>query len=148
MAGWSAWLRLAASFVVSCRITAQLQRAGLCLEDQKDNCVNMYSKERDENILDFFRNVLKAHDVNNDGTIASKELGSILAGLSRPSDTESVATLVKRFDPENSGKIVWNNEELLLVIALMDVEDAKKIEDFIFSLGFKTFAKVIIYFSL
>ena len=92
--------------------------------------------------------MLKAHDVNNDDTIPSKELGSILAALSRPSDTESVATLVKRFDPENSGKIVWNNEELLLVIALMDVEDAKKIEDSIFSLGFKTFAKVIIYFSL
>ena len=110
----------------------------------EDNRANMSSRERDEKILDFFRNVLKAHDVNNDDTIASKELGSILAALSRPSDTESVATLVKRFDPENSGKIVWNNEELLLVIALMDVEDAKKIEDSIFSVGFKTFAKVII----
>jgi hypothetical protein len=146
--GWSAWLRLSASFVISCRITAQLQRAVLCLKDQEDNVANMSSKERDEKILDFFRNVLKAHDVNNDNTIASKELGSILAALSRPSDTESVATLVKRFDPENGGKIVWNDEELLLVIALMDVEDANTIEDTIFSVGFKTFTKVIISYSL
>ena len=118
------------------------------MEDQEDNVANMSSKERDEKILDFFRNVLKAHDVNNDNTIASKELGSILAALSRPSDTESVATLVKRFDPENGGKIVWNDEELLLVIALMDVEDANTIEDTIFSVGFKTFTKVIISYSL
>ena len=107
----------------------------------------MSSKERDEKILDFFRNVFKAHDVNNDDTIASKEIGSILAALSRPSDTESVVTLVKRFDPENSGKIVWNDEELLLVVALMDVEDANKIEDSIFSVGFKTFAMVTISYT-
>ena len=102
----------------------------------------MSSKERDEKILQFFRNVFKVHDVNKDGSIASKELGSVLATLSRPSDAESVATLVKRFDPDDSGKIVWNDEELLLVVALMDVEDAKKIEDSIFSIGFKMFAKV------
>ena len=102
----------------------------------------MSSKERDEKILEFFRNVLKVHDVNKDGSIASKELGSVLATLSRPSNAESVATLVKRFDPDDSGNIVWNDEELLLVVALMDVEDAKKIEDSIFSIGFKIFAKV------
>ena len=102
---------------------------------------------RHEKILDFFRNVFKAHDVNNDDTIASKDLGSILAALSRLSDTESVVTLVKRFDPENSGKIVWNDEELLLVVALMDVEDANKIEDSIFSVGFKTFAMVTISYT-
>ena len=129
------WLRLSARFVVSWRITAQL-------ENQKDNRANMSSKERDEKILEFFRNVLKAHDVNNDDTIPS-----ILAALCRPSDTESVATLVKRFDPENSGKIVWNDEELLLVVALMDVEDANKIEDSIFSVGFKTFAMVTISYT-
>ena len=104
-------------------------------------------RARHEKILDFFRNVFKAHDVNNDDTIASKDLGSILAALSRLSDTESVVTLVKRFDPENSGKIVWNDEELLLVVALMDVEDANKIEDSIFSVGFKTFAMVTISYT-
>ena len=40
---------------------------------------------------------------------------------------------------------MWNDEELLLVIALIDVEDAKKIEHSIFSDGFKTLAQVIIY---
>ena len=73
-------VRLSASFVISCMITAQLQREGLCLEDQEDNRVNMSSKDE---------KILKAHDVNNDGTIASKELGSILAALGRPSDTEN-----------------------------------------------------------
>ena len=76
--------------------------------------------------------------------IASKQLGSILSALSRPSDEDSVGNLVRRFDPDNCGKIAWDNQELLLVIALMDVEDAKKIEDSIFSVGFKTFSKVLI----
>ena len=102
----------------------------------------MSSKARDEKILEFFRNVLKSYDGNNDGSILSSELGSILSSLSRPADEESVANLVKRFDPDDSGKIVWNNEEMLLVIALMDVEDASKIEDSVFSIGFKTFTKV------
>ena len=103
----------------------------------------MSSQERDEQILEFFRNVLKAHDINNDDKIPS-----ILEALCRPSDTESVATLVKRFDLDNSGEILWNNEELLLVVALMDLENAKKSEDSIFSVGFKTFPKVIISYSL
>ena len=102
----------------------------------------MDPKERDEKILQFFKNVFKVHDGHNDGTIASKELGSILAALSCPSDTESVETLVRRFDPDDSGRIVWENQELLMVIALMDVEDSKKIDDSIYSIGFKTFAKV------
>ena len=103
----------------------------------------MDPQERDEKILQFFKNVFKTYDVNNDGTIASKQLGSILSALSRPSDEESVGNLVRRFDPENCGKIVWDNQELLLVIALMDVEDAKKIEDSIFTAGFETFSKVL-----
>ena len=102
----------------------------------------MSSKARDEKILEFFRNVLKSYDGNNDGSILSSELGSILSSLSRPADEESVANLVKRFDPDDSGKIVWNNEEMLLVIALMDVEDVSKIEDSVFAIGFKTFIKV------
>ena len=60
-----------------------------------------------------------------------------------PSDEESVGNLVRRVDPENCGKIVWDNQELLLVIALMDVEDAQKIEDSIFTAGFETFSKVL-----
>ena len=115
-------------------------------EDTKtDNTEKMSEKERDEKILEFFRNVLKTYDVKNDGTIASAELANILAALSRPSDTESVAILVKRFDPNKSGKIAWNSEELLLLIALMDVEDVKKIEDSIFSVGFNTFDQVSIF---
>ena len=102
----------------------------------------MDPKERDEKILQFFKNVFKVHDVHNDGTIASKELGSILSALSRPSDTESVESLVRRFDPDDSGRIVWENQELLMVIALMDVEDSEKIDESIYSVGFKTFAKV------
>lgn len=103
----------------------------------------MDPKERDEKILQFFKNVFKSYDVNNEGVIPSKQLGSILSALSRPSDEESVGNLVRRFDPDNCGKIAWDNQELLLVIALMDVEDAKKIEDSIFSVGFKTFSKEV-----
>ena len=76
----------------------------------------MSSKARDEKILEFFRNVLKSYDGNNDGSILSSELGSILSSLSRPADEESVANLVKRFDPDDSGKIVWNNH-LNIVLA-------------------------------
>eukprot|EP00092_Neocalanus_flemingeri_P004531 GFUD01004881.1.p1 GENE.GFUD01004881.1~~GFUD01004881.1.p1 ORF type:complete len:175 (+),score=47.85 GFUD01004881.1:107-631(+) len=99
----------------------------------------MSEKQRDEKILDFFKNVFKTYDVNNDGTITTAELATILKALGRPSDTESVSNLVRRFDLDRSGKIDWNNGEFLLVIALLDVVDIQQIDDFVYSAGFKTF---------
>ena len=59
------------------------------------DCEKMSEQQRDEKILDFFKNVFKTYDVNNDGTIATGELGNVLRALGRPSDTESVSNLVR-----------------------------------------------------
>ena len=106
------------------------------------DCETMSEKQRDEKILDFFKNVFKTYDVNNDGTITTAELGNVLKALGRPSDSESVSNLIRRFDLDRSGKIDWNNGEFLLVIALLDVVDILQIDDFVFSAGFKTFDQV------
>ena len=106
------------------------------------DCEKMSEKQRDEKILDFFKNVFKTYDVNNDGTITAAELGNVLKALGRPSDMESVSNLIRRFDLDRSGKIDWNNGEFLLVIALLDVVDILQIDDFVFTAGFKTFDQV------
>ena len=106
------------------------------------DCREMSEEQRDEKILDFFKNVFKFYDMNNDGTITTRELGDVLKALGRPSDTESVSNLIRKFDLDNSGKIDWNNGEFLLVIALLDVVDILQIDDFVFSAGFKTFDQV------
>lgn len=102
----------------------------------------MSETERDEKILEFFKNVFSSYDANNDGTINTAELGNVLKALGRPSDTDSVTNLIRRFDCDRSGKIDWNNGEFLLVIALLDVVDISLIDDFVFSAGFKTFDQV------
>ena len=102
----------------------------------------MSEKQRDEKIFDFFKNVFKSYDLNNDGTITAAELGNVLKALGRPSDMESVSNLIRRFDLDRSGKIDWNNGEFLLVIALLDVVDILQIDDFVFTAGFKTFDQV------
>ena len=111
------------------------------------DCEKMSEKQRDEKILDFFKNVFKSYDLNNDGTITAAELGNVLKALGRPSDMESVSNLIRRFDLDRSGKIDWNNGEFLLVIALLDVVDILKIDDFVFTAGFKTFDQVTLRFE-
>ena len=107
------------------------------------DCEKMSEQQRDEKILDFFKNVFKTYDVNNDGTITAVELGNVLKALGRPSDIDSVNNLIRRFDLDRSGKIEWNNGEFLLVIALLDVVDILQIDDFVFTAGFKTFDQVL-----
>ena len=107
------------------------------------DCEKMSEQQRDEKILDFFKNVFKTYDVNNDGTITAVELGNVLKALGRPSDIDSVNNLIRRFDLDRSGKIDWNNGEFLLVIALLDVVDILQIDDFVFTAGFKTFDQVL-----
>ena len=106
------------------------------------DCEEMSEKERDEKIMEFFKSVFKSYDVNNDGTINASELAKVLKALGRPSDTESVTNLIRRFDLDKSGKVDWSNGEFLLVIALLDVVDISLIDDFVFSAGFRTFDQV------
>ena len=54
------------------------------------DCEEMSETERDEKILEFFKNVFRSYDANNDGTINTAELGNVLKALGRPSDTDSV----------------------------------------------------------
>merc|ERR1719300_406631 len=99
----------------------------------------MTENERDAKIFEFFRNVFKKYDADNDGTIAASELGSVLSALGRPADAESLQNLIRRFDTDQSGKVDWTNGEFLSVIAMLDVIDVSLIDNFVISTGFNTF---------
>merc|ERR1711936_358233 len=100
----------------------------------------MSQKERDEKILEFFRAVFKKHDETNEGTIKTADLCEILGSLGRSTDMELLDNqLIKRFEEEGKGKIEWNTDEFLMMVALMDVVDVNAISDSVFEAGFKTF---------
>eukprot|EP00091_Calanus_sinicus_P005463 TRINITY_DN15900_c0_g1_i1.p1 TRINITY_DN15900_c0_g1~~TRINITY_DN15900_c0_g1_i1.p1 ORF type:complete len:122 (-),score=34.55 TRINITY_DN15900_c0_g1_i1:223-588(-) len=111
------------------------------------DCEEMSEKQRDEKILDFFKNVFKTYDVNNDGTITEAELGNVLKALGRPSDMESVGNLVRRFDLDKSGRIDWNNGEFLLVIALLDVVDILQMDDLFLQRGSRHLIRILMVLS-
>ena len=100
----------------------------------------MSHEERDGKILEVFKEMFKSYDVNDDGTIKTSELGDILRSLGRLTENEFLDNhLIKRFDEEGKGTIAWNNNEFLLLVALMDVVDVNTISEAFVMAGFKIF---------
>jgi len=93
----------------------------------------------DKQIFDFFKAVFATYDKNGDGTIDTRELGTVLQALGRVTTDEKLAELIEAFDTDKNGKIDWTNGEFLLVVAAIDVVDVNLIDDLVFSAAFRTF---------
>ena len=96
----------------------------------------------DKQIFDFFKAVFATYDKNGDGTIDTRELGTVLQALGRVTTDEKLAELIEAFDTDKNGKIDWTNGEFLLVVAAIDVVDVNLIDDLVFSAAFRTFDQV------
>ena len=56
--------------------------------------------------------------------------------------------LIKSFDEEGKGTIAWNNNEFLLLVALVDVVDVTTVCEAFFMAGFKVFDQVRHQYSI
>lgn len=92
-----------------------------------------------EQLMLFFANVFRGYDTNDDNTISSDELGKVLEGLGRPQTQQQLEQIIQKYDKDGNGRIDWNNGEFLAVVAAIDVTDVNKIDDLVFSAGFRTF---------
>ena len=74
-----------------------------------------------------FKEVFSLFDVNNDGQVSTKELGTVMRSLGQNPTEEELATMVAEIDKDNSGYVEFPEFATMMAQKMQEATSAEKL---------------------